>query len=106
MPLRLLFFSWPLHACYTAVVSRGGPMVASQGVIFACKPLISGRLAQLVRAPALQAGGPRFESATAHHLESSSTSLRSRRDHPVRAGKKVSGQSGMAHAAGSWRLLG
>src|SRR5258708_3072466 len=26
----------------------------------------SGRLAQLVRAPALQAGGPRFESATAH----------------------------------------
>ena|SRR6476620_10726062 len=29
----------------------------------------SGRLAQLVRAPALQAGGPRFESETAHqHL--------------------------------------
>ena len=27
-----------------------------------------GRLAQLVRAPALQAGGPRFEPATAHHL--------------------------------------
>jgi hypothetical protein len=26
-----------------------------------------GRLAQLVRAPALQAGGPRFEPATAHH---------------------------------------
>src|SRR5262249_19508096 len=26
-----------------------------------------GRLAQLVRAPALQAGGPRFESVTAHH---------------------------------------
>src|SRR5262249_12507410 len=29
-----------------------------------------GRLAQLVRAPALQAGGPRFESVTAHHLRS------------------------------------
>jgi hypothetical protein len=27
-----------------------------------------GRLAQLVRAPALQAGGRRFESCTAHHL--------------------------------------
>src|SRR5580658_10804316 len=26
-----------------------------------------GRLAQSVRAPALQAGGPRFEPATAHH---------------------------------------
>jgi hypothetical protein len=26
----------------------------------------TGRLAQLVRAPALQAGGPRFEPATAH----------------------------------------
>jgi 4-alpha-glucanotransferase len=28
----------------------------------------SGRLAQLVRAPALQAGGRRFESCTAHHI--------------------------------------
>src|SRR5438034_10304236 len=28
----------------------------------------SGRLAQLVRAPALQAGGRRFESCTAHHV--------------------------------------
>ena len=27
-----------------------------------------GRLAQLVRAPALHAGGHRFESYTAHHL--------------------------------------
>ncbi len=27
-----------------------------------------GRLAQLVRAPALQAGGHRFESYIAHHL--------------------------------------
>ncbi len=30
----------------------------------------SGRLAQLVRAPALQAGGRRFESCTAHHRSS------------------------------------
>src|SRR5207248_2964575 len=28
-----------------------------------------GRLAQLVRAPALQAGGPRFEPGTAHHAK-------------------------------------
>src|SRR5260370_39963572 len=33
-----------------------------------------GRLAQLVRAPALQAGGPRFEPATAHHLIQTLTS--------------------------------
>ena len=32
---------------------------------------ITGRLAQLVRAPALQAGGRRFESCTAHHLSRS-----------------------------------
>ena len=31
-----------------------------------------GRLAQLVRAPALQAGGPRFEPGTAHHSNRSS----------------------------------
>ena len=30
--------------------------------------LIYGRLAQLVRAPALQAGGHRFESYSAHHF--------------------------------------
>ena len=29
---------------------------------------LSGRLAQLVRAPALQAGGHRFESYSAHHF--------------------------------------
>ena len=30
--------------------------------------LTCGRLAQLVRAPALQAGGHRFESYIAHHM--------------------------------------
>jgi hypothetical protein len=35
----------------------------------------SGRLAQLVRAPALQAGGRRFESCTAHHIFNYSPSL-------------------------------
>ena len=30
-------------------------------------PFLFGRLAQLVRAPALQAGGHRFESCIAHH---------------------------------------
>ena len=32
------------------------------------KSVYEGRLAQLVRAPALQAGGRRFESCTAHHV--------------------------------------
>ena len=40
------------------------------------KELRHGRLAQPVRAPALQAGGPRFEPATAHHLESAAYSFR------------------------------
>ena len=35
--------------------------------IINCQPGY-GRLAQLVRAPALQAGGHRFESYIAHHL--------------------------------------
>ena len=33
-----------------------------------CHQELNGRLAQLVRAPALQAGGHRFESYSAHHL--------------------------------------
>ena len=33
-------------------------------------PAFDGRLAQLVRAPALQAGGQRFKSSTAHHPNS------------------------------------
>ena len=33
-------------------------------------PRFEGRLAQLVRAPALQAGGRRFEPCTAHHFSS------------------------------------
>ena len=35
-----------------------------------CAP-VAGGLAQLVRAPALHAGGPRFESGTAHQSEKS-----------------------------------
>ena len=34
------------------------------------KRSVEGRLAQLVRASALQAEGPQFESATAHHVDS------------------------------------
>jgi hypothetical protein len=37
-----------------------------------------GRLAQLVRAPALQAGGRRFESCTAHHFGNSGRQNRGR----------------------------
>ena len=35
----------------------------------------TGRLAQPVRAPALQAGGPQFEPATAHHGKDSQFAL-------------------------------
>ena len=41
------------------ILTRRGNLVARE---------YEGRLAQLVRAPALQAGGRRFESCTAHHL--------------------------------------
>ena len=38
-------------------------LILSTGYLY-----INGRLAQLVRAPALQAGGHRFESYIAHHF--------------------------------------
>jgi hypothetical protein len=41
--------------------------VLKDATVGKCFCLLRGRLAQLVRAPALQAGGPRFEPATAHH---------------------------------------
>src|SRR5208337_4135240 len=41
------------------------PAAGMKRAVIASAP--SGRLAQLVRAPALQAGGRRFESCTAHH---------------------------------------
>ena len=42
----------------------------SKWYIWYCQVIsgLFGRLAQLVRAPALQAGGHRFESCIAHHL--------------------------------------
>ncbi|SRR5713101_2495260 len=39
-----------------------------EGLLESIVQYTSGRLAQLVRAPALQAGGRRFESCTAHHI--------------------------------------
>ena len=41
-----------------------------------CRAKLRGRLAQLVRAPALQAGGRRFESCTAHQAHSIISMLR------------------------------
>ena len=52
-----------------------------------------GRLAQLVRAPALQAGGRRFESCTAHQFQT----------HPLLPA--VTESLGIAHRAGIHRLV-
>ena len=43
------------------------PLVESRPARRSVAQRCEGRLAQLVRAPALQAGGRRFESCTAHH---------------------------------------
>ena len=48
----------------TAAFPKGGKDGTK---MLCCLELQRGRLAQLVRAPALQAGGRRFESCTAHH---------------------------------------
>src|SRR5579883_576777 len=48
------------------LVIRPVPTMAS-GLGLESKCDLVGRLAQPVRAPALQAGGPQFEPATAHH---------------------------------------
>ena len=58
--------------CYTFLVGPKWPQViGGQDLNSGISNLEStakheGRLAQLVRAPALQAGGPEFESRTAH----------------------------------------
>jgi hypothetical protein len=51
---------------YLRHVQRADMM--KQGLLVASR--LSGRLAQLVRAPALQAGSRGFESLTAHHMKS------------------------------------
>src|SRR5687767_7057797 len=50
----------------SATRARGTP-VGAQGVVRFLYPP-SGRLAQPVRAPALQAGGPQFDPVTAHQI--------------------------------------
>ena len=42
--------------------------VQLSGVLKICKMVADGALAQLARAPALQAGGPGFESPTLHQI--------------------------------------
>ena len=51
----------------TSLIIHGNIVLVSERVTKKQK-FISGRLAQLVRAPALQAGGHRFESCIAHHV--------------------------------------
>src|SRR5947209_1002664 len=50
------------------IARSGSPVLPSKMPLSASFYARDGRLAQLVRAPALQAGGPRFESVTAHHF--------------------------------------
>jgi hypothetical protein len=58
----------------SGAISAGGP---SRGMRRITSGFSIGRLAQLVRAPASHAGGPGFESLTAHHSsQGPSTSLR------------------------------
>ena len=52
----------------TSLIIHGNIVLVSERVTQKTKIIISGRLAQLVRAPALQAGGHRFESCIAHHV--------------------------------------
>src|SRR5229473_187083 len=47
---------------------EGGPRVRECALIAGKIVTTLGRVAQLVRAPASHAGGPRFESVRAHHL--------------------------------------
>ena len=50
---------------------RTGVILRRRRAVRRLRSPASGRLAQLVRAPALQAGGPRFEPGTAHRSEGS-----------------------------------
>src|SRR5712675_2441346 len=54
-----------------------------------CTMNCSGRLAQLVRAPALQAGGRRFEPCTAHHSRASFNAGRDIRDTPALLSRRL-----------------
>src|SRR5580704_12168556 len=65
MPVSLFAPSSALT--YTANGSREAPLIFRKAPT-AREVRSEGRLAQLVRAPALQAGGRRFESCTAHHF--------------------------------------
>src|SRR5580704_13341217 len=65
MPVSLFAPSSALT--YTANGSREAPLIFRKAPT-AREVRSEGRLAQLVRAPALQAGGRRFESCTAHQI--------------------------------------
>ena len=57
----------PQPALSSSVALRAQSRAALTLLAASCTMNCSGRLAQLVRAPALQAGGRRFEPCTAHH---------------------------------------
>ena len=62
----IIFFDLPFFLLYDCprVVAQVRPVIKYTTP----KAKQQGRIAQLVRAPALQAGGHRFESCFAHHL--------------------------------------
>src|ERR1700731_415536 len=64
--LRLTVFSRLTYTRESAVRADAPPSSSNQRAGPVARRY-QGRLAQLVRAPALQAGGRRFESCTAHH---------------------------------------
>ena len=53
-----------------SLVGYSGRFIPGRSLVRIRSPLPYGSLAQLVRAPALQAGGHRFESCSFHHLNS------------------------------------
>src|SRR4029077_15615388 len=67
--LRLTVYSRLSYTLLGAKSRRGPSSPVPKRRAGLVAPTNEGRLAQLVRAPALQAGGRRFESCTAPHLE-------------------------------------
>ena len=58
-----------------SLVGYSGRFIPGRSLVRIRSPLPYGSLAQLVRAPALQAGGHRFESCSFHHLNTTESNM-------------------------------
>ena len=58
-----------------SLVGYSGRFIPGRSLVRIRSPLPYGSLAQLVRAPALQAGGHRFESCSFHHLNTKKSNM-------------------------------